>query len=68
MTVEQLVGVLARLIRDNRLREGHGEDTYGVLMKCGAFQVVAVNRGDAFIVELGNAVDAEIAKLEQARQ
>lgn len=46
---EQLVRILARLIKSNRLREGQGEDTVGVLMKCGAFQE---------LVALANAIDA----------
>jgi hypothetical protein len=42
MTVEQLIEVLRLLIDENKLREGHGEDTIGVLMKCGAFRHVSV--------------------------
>jgi hypothetical protein len=56
MTVEQLVGVLARLIYDNRLRDRHGEDTMGVLTKCGAFQVA--HSSSNFVVELARAIDA----------
>ena len=34
---EDLVRVLRRVLDENKLREAHGEDTIGVLMKCGAF-------------------------------
>jgi hypothetical protein len=34
---EILVGVIARLIYENDLLKAHGEDTIGVLMKCGVF-------------------------------
>lgn len=50
-----LVAVIAALINDNQLREKHGEDTMGVLMKCGAFRTVNV-------VELARAVDAHTKK------
>lgn len=42
MTSEALVRVLRRVIDANKLREAHGEDTIGVLMKCGAFDEVPV--------------------------
>lgn len=56
MTVDQLIGVLARLIYDNRLRDVHREDTIGVLMKCGAFQVAPDH--EPFVAELARAIDA----------
>ena len=39
---DDLATVLALLIDENKLREKHGEDTIGVLMKCGAFKVINV--------------------------
>jgi hypothetical protein len=62
VTVEQLIGVLRRLIDDNRLRERHGEDTVGVLMKCGAFHEVRALHGQAFVNELARAIDAGSAR------
>ncbi len=58
---QQLVRVMARLIRDNDLHKRHGEDTIGILVKCGAFHE---NRGDEhFIVELAHAIDLETKEL-----
>ena len=42
-TEEQLVPILSALIDENKLRENHGEDTIGVLMKCGAFRFLGKN-------------------------
>lgn len=51
MTSQHLGGALAHVIHDNRLREGHGK-------------LITIGRADAFSVELGDAIDAEIAALE----
>ena len=51
MSTTNLVPVIAALIEENNLCKQHGEDTIGVLMKCGAFQHVDV-------VELKRAIDA----------
>lgn len=54
MTVEQLVGVVARLIKDNNLREKLEEDTLGVLRKCGAHLEAPDEK--SFAVDLATAV------------
>jgi hypothetical protein len=46
-----LVRVLRRVLDDNTLREAHGEDTLGVLMKCGAFH-------DTEVAALAARIDA----------
>ena len=48
---EDLVRVLRRVLDDNTLREAHGEDTLGVLMKCGAFH-------DTEVAALAARIDA----------
>lgn len=48
---EDLVRVLRRVLDDNKLREAHGEDTLGVLMKCGAFH-------DTEVAALAARIDA----------
>ena len=48
---EDLVRVLRRVLDDNKLREAHGEDTLGVLMKCGAFH-------DTEVAALATRIDA----------
>jgi hypothetical protein len=57
VTVDQLIGVLRRLICDNNLHARHGEDTIGVLMKCGAFHEAPDN--EAFVVDLATAIDRQ---------
>lgn len=56
MTPDQLIGVLRRIIADNHLRERHGEDTIGVLMKCGAFRE---SDDTSFIFDVAQAIDYE---------
>lgn len=46
-----LVRVLRRVLDENKLREAHGEDTLGVLMKCGAFH-------DTEVAALAARIDA----------
>lgn len=59
MNVEHLLGVLKRLIDENMLRERHGEDTIGVLMKCGAFHCAPVGQeAKGFVVRLAEAIDS----------
>jgi len=41
-TVEDLTRTLARVIYENDLGGKHGEDTIGVLMRCGAFKEILV--------------------------
>jgi hypothetical protein len=48
---DNLVRVLRRVIDENKLREAHGEDTLGVLMKCGAFH-------DTEVAALAARIDA----------
>ena len=48
---EDLVRVLRRVLDENKLREAHGEDTLGVLMKCGAFH-------DTEVAALATRIDA----------
>ena len=48
---EDLVRVLRRVLDENKLREAHGEDTIGVLMKCGAFH-------DTEVAALAARIDA----------
>lgn len=55
-----LIRVLARVLKENKLREGHGEDTIGVLMKCGAFRDVPSGEGDAELVRLAQQIDAAL--------
>lgn len=50
MKADALINTLRDLIRANKLRDRHGEDTAGVLMKCGAFRHVDV-------AELAKAID-----------
>ena len=53
MTTDQLVGVIARLIKQNNLREKHEDDTVGVLRRCGAF---LESEDPGFLFELATAV------------
>lgn len=55
-----LIRVLARVLQENRLRESHGEDTIGVLMKCGAFRDVQSDEDDAALVRLARQIDAAL--------
>jgi hypothetical protein len=48
---DNLVRVLRRVLDENKLREAHGEDTLGVLMKCGAFH-------DTEVAALAARIDA----------
>jgi len=48
---DDLVRVLRRVLDENKLREAHGEDTLGVLMKCGAFH-------DTEVAALAARIDA----------
>jgi hypothetical protein len=50
----RLVGVLKRVLAENKLRELHGEDTIGVLMKCGAFHE---SQDESFVADLSRAID-----------
>jgi len=47
-TQDQLIAIIARLIEFGQLRERHGEDTIGVLMKCGAFHEFGTAKGPPF--------------------
>jgi len=42
VTDSPLLPIIRALIDDNKLREKHGEDTAGVLIKCGAYKHVNV--------------------------
>jgi hypothetical protein len=57
-TETALVGVIRRLIRDNKLCEQNGEDTIGVLMKCGAFLEAPKHDFD-FVVKLAAEIDSK---------
>lgn len=68
VAVEALIDVLARLIVRNDLHLQHGEDTIGVLMKCGAFHAWPTDErdtvfsGDHFVSELAQKIDAVIKR------
>lgn len=55
--INHLLGVLARVVRKNRLTELHGEDTLGVLMRAGAFHALPDGGMDRFIAELASLID-----------
>ena len=65
-----LIDVLARLILATKLHMQHGEDTIGVLLKCGAFRSAPSFDGsdgswDGWVVLLADQIDARIAFLRE---